>query len=37
MREIIEIPNQEKIRSLGEKKFTNNWEYWRWTPSNKKR
>ena len=32
----IELPNQEKIRTFGEKEPTNNWEYWKWISSNKR-
>ena len=31
----MELPNQDKIRTLGEKKPTNTRESWRLTPSNK--
>ena len=30
-----EQPNQESIRTLGEKKITNTWEYWKRTPLNR--
>ena len=33
----IELPYQEKIRTLGEKETTNTWEYWKRTTPNKQR
>ena len=35
MTEGIELPNQDKIRKPGKKNFTNTWEYWKRTISNK--
>ena len=35
MTEGIELPNQDKIRTLGEKELTSTWEYWKRTLSNK--
>ena len=31
----MELPSQDKIKTLGEKESTNTWESWRLTPSNK--
>ena len=33
--EWIGLPNQESTRTLGEKKITRIWEYWKRKPSNK--
>ena len=35
MTEEIELPNQERIRTLGVRKITKTWEYWKWKSSNK--
>ena len=35
--EEIKLPNQEKFRRLGEKETYKLWEYWKRTPSNKRR
>ena len=35
--EWIELPNQKRIRRLGEKEITSIWKNWKWTPSNKQR
>ena len=32
MTEEIELSNQEKNKTLGEKETTNTWEYWKQTP-----
>ena len=36
MIEGIELPNQEKVRTPGEKEITSTREYWKRTPSNKR-
>ena len=37
MTEGIELSSQEKIRTVGKRKLTNTWEYWKRTSSNKRR
>ena len=34
MMEGKELLNQEKIRTLGKRRLTSTWEYWKWTSSN---